>query len=363
MRSGSFFFTKEQTVNWPEHKALLAPLLPFSWLYRSVVAARNFAYDKQLLRRTRVPAKVVSLGNLAVGGSGKTPATAFFASALFARGVRVAIVARGYGREGRGACVVSDGRSVLAAIHEAGDEPLLLAQLCPGVAVVVAESKTRAAQIAAERFQPQVILIDDGFQHRRLHRDLDFVILSAEMILQKPWLLPAGPLREPLANMRRADTIFLTELQSLDERQRERALTFCRNTTAAKIFPIDFVIDEIRPLFEGKNLAAAEARCASTVLVSGIARPERFYKTAAATGMKICEHLVFGDHHRYSTADLDYVAKKFEASGANYLLTTAKDAIKLREFTRLRGLPIYTLDIKTTMSETAINTLMHMLLR
>ena len=152
-------------------------LLPFSWLYGGAVRWRNWAYEHNVLSGVRVPATVVSVGNLSMGGTGKTPTVAHLANALQEKNFRVAIVARGYHREGRGACLVSDGRGVLADLKSAGDEPLVLAHKCPRVPVVVDRSKTTAAQMAVEKFHPQIVLVDDGLQHRRLQRDYEFVVM------------------------------------------------------------------------------------------------------------------------------------------------------------------------------------------
>ena len=345
-------------MNWPEHKWTLAPLLPLAWLYRGAVALRNFFYDKNLFAVTRVPARVVSIGNPSTGGSGKTPTTAFLANALVARGVKVAIVARGYHREGIGACIVSDGQSVLAEIHEAGDEPLLLAQQCPGVPLVVDESKTRAAQIAVEHFEPQALLIDDGFQHRRLHRDLDLVIISARMMLQKPWLLPAGPLREPLSNLHRAHWILLAGLQDLSAVDQKKVFELCRSNTNAKLLPIEFCVEGIHAMFEGKKLATPQRHNASALLVSGIALPERFQKSAQSAGVIVRERLVYRDHHRYSENDVSRLIAKFQSSRVDYVLTTAKDAIKLQNFARLQSLPMYVLELRFSAVENEVNELL-----
>lgn len=333
-------------MNWPRQKWRLAPLLPLAWLYRGLVACRNFLYDKNIFAATRVSAKVVSIGNLTTGGSGKTPTTAFLANALLQRGFKVAIVARGYGRAQRKDCIVSDGQTVLAAIHEAGDEPLWLAQQCPGAVVVVSESKTRAAQIAAQRFQPHFILVDDGFQHRRLQRDLEIVLLSAAMLLQKPWLLPAGPLREPLLSLRRADKILLTDMRGLTSREQQTVLQTLQQFTAARALAIDFAHDKLSHLFEGKTLASCFERQTSALLVSGIALPERFRQSAEAAGLQVVEHLAYRDHHSFSAHDIEQVIAKFQALHADVLLTTAKDAVKLRNFARLRELPIYVLELR-----------------
>ena len=350
-------------MNWPRQKWRLAPLLPLAWLYRGLVAARNFLYDKKIFATTRASAKVVSIGNLTAGGSGKTPTTAFLANALLQRGFEVAIVARGYGRTERKDCIVSDGQTVLAAIHEAGDEPLLLAQQCPGAVVVVSESKTRAAQIAAERFQPHFILVDDGFQHRRLRRDLDLVLLAAPMLLQKPWLLPAGPLREPLPNLHRADKILLTDMRGLTSTEQQTVLRTLQQFTAARARAIDFAHDKIRHLFEGKTLASLFERQTSALLVSGIALPERFRQSAEAAGLQVVEHLAYRDHYNFNTNDIEHVIAKFQTLQVDVLLTTAKDAVKLRNFASLRAWPVYVLELRLVAEAEALIGLLNATLR
>lgn len=345
-------------MNWPKQKWLFAPLLPFSWCYRILVAWRNFFYDKKIFATTRVAAKVVSIGNLNVGGSGKTPTVAFLANALRSRGYKVAIVARGYGRTQRNDCIVSDGHTVLAAIHEAGDEPLLLAQQCPDAIVVVAESKTRAAQIAAERFQPDFILVDDGFQHRRLQRELDVLLLSAYTFLQKPWLLPAGPLREPLRNLRRARVVLLTAMDQLDEHEQQTARTALQLLTSARVFTVSFAHGEIRALFAGKTLATVLARSKNALLLSGIALPERFRQSAEAAGVHVVEHIAYHDHHNYTAHDLGNLIKKFTSVRAEMILTTAKDAVKLRRFTHLQTLPIYILELRLVIEPARLDDLL-----
>jgi len=306
---------------------LLAPLLPLLWLFRFVIFAKNFCYDRGFFKSKRLPAFVISIGNLSVGGTGKTPATIFLAAALRDQGWRVAIVSKGYRREGTASVIVSDGRRILADAVTAGDEPLLMAQACDGVPVVVARDKTTAAITADEKFAPDIILVDDGFQHRRLQRDIDVVMVDARMLLSNLWWFPAWPMREPATALRRAGFVILNTGGCSDC---ERMMKKCRRYTAAKIFsgalrglgwrdltaaqkilPLDFVKDQ------------------PVLLVSGIAHPERFRELAEKFGARVVDEITFADHHRYRENDLGAIEATRKGSGARYILTTSKDAGKL----------------------------------
>ncbi|NOZ57407.1 MAG: tetraacyldisaccharide 4'-kinase, partial [Calditrichaeota bacterium] len=162
-----------------ESKLLGLPLLPLAWLYGLSVTAHETLYRHGVLKRERVGALVVSVGNVTVGGTGKTPFTAWLARELAARGAKVGIVSRGYGRKSRGLVVVSDGSRLLADVRQSGDEPRLLALKAPGVPVIVDENRARGCREAVRRFGCQILLLDDAFQHRRLHRDVDIVLVNA----------------------------------------------------------------------------------------------------------------------------------------------------------------------------------------
>lgn len=327
------------------------PLLtPLSWLYRGLVQLRNLSYDKGILAATQLPAFVISIGNLSVGGTGKTPMTIFLAQALRRAGWRVVIVARGYRREGRGACLVSDGEKILADLREAGDEPLLLAQACPGVPVIVDRNKTHAAAIAVEQFNPQIILVDDGFQHRRLQRDLDLVLVPAAFFLQTPRLLPAGPLREPFINLWRAQFLLLTGLTDLTPSQQNHVWERCRHFEA-RAFALHFQAQALISLGEREILPLKQLRSAKVVLVSGIAQPDRFHRMMQALGVQVVHTMRFSDHYNYRATDADHIAKTFAKTRGDLLITTTKDAVKLRNFECLAQLPCYALEIVATPEE------------
>ncbi len=303
---------------------LLLPLLPLLWIYRLVISIRNFCYDHAIFKITKLPALVISIGNLSAGGTGKTPLTILLANTLHAQGWKIAVVARGYRRQKTGLVVVSDGRQILAGIAEAGDEPLLIAQACAGVPVIVDEQKKVAATTAVEKFTPDIILVDDGFQHRQLHRDLDIVLIDGQIPLSNLWWFPAALMREPATSLRRADfvicntggqvaapaagkytpaKIFSGALQSVGWRQLTNA--------EEKLLPLDFV------------------RAQPVILVSGIAQPERFRAAVERLGARIVGEIKFRDHQRYHESDLQTMAAARKDAGARYILTTSKDAVKL----------------------------------
>ncbi len=305
---------------------LLAPLLPLLWLFRFAVFAKNFCYDCGFFKSKRLPAFVISIGNLSVGGTGKTPATIFLAAALRDQGWRVAIVSRGYRREGTASVVVSDGQRILADAVTAGDEPLFMAQACDGVPVVVARDKTTAAMAAVEKFAPDIILVDDGFQHRRLQRDIDIVMVDARLPMSNLWSFPAWPMREPAAALRRTDFVIL----NASGNDGEQIMKQCRRYTTAKIFSGALRGLGWRELTNASKILPVEfVKDQPVLLVSGIAHPERFRESAEKFGARVVDEMIFADHHRYLKNDLRAIEATRKVSGARYILTTSKDAGKL----------------------------------
>ncbi|MDZ7265756.1 MAG: tetraacyldisaccharide 4'-kinase [candidate division KSB1 bacterium] len=321
-------------------------LLPLAWLYRGLVQLRNHGYDKGIFAVRRLPARVLSVGNLTVGGTGKTPLTIFLANALQQEGRRVAIVARGYGRSRRGTCIVSDGRHLLADLHASGDEPQVLAAACPATPVIVDASKTHAAAVAVVRFQPEVVVLDDGFQHRRLHRDLDIVLAPADFLRDPAWLLPAGPWREPRHNLRRAHLLLLTGLKALSVTEQEAVQARCRDHFGVKTFALEFQPRHLRPLTGNEDLPLSAVSGCRAVLVSGIANPARFVAMVRGLGIEPVEVSCFPDHYNYRASDAHALAERLLQSRSDFLITTGKDAVKLRHFDCLHRLPAYALEIQ-----------------
>jgi tetraacyldisaccharide 4'-kinase len=303
----------------PWARALGAALAPAAWPYGAVVALRNRLYDQGRLAVERVPARVVSVGNLSVGGSGKTPLTLWLAERLAARGRRVAVVARGYRKRRPGVVVVGrDGRALISAA-DGGDEAVLLAHRFAGT-VVVGEDRVAAARRACEEYGADLVLLDDGFQHRRLGRDLDVVLLAGDPRRER--LLPAGPLREGPAALARAGVVVV-----MDD----------AGDWPAGVVPhgIPIVRAVTRPgglveLGDGHWNVGDAGRLAGreVAAVAGIARPQRFLAALERLGARVGETRLLDDHHVYDAGDAAWIAA---AARRGPVVTTEKDLVKLAD--------------------------------
>ncbi len=315
------------------------------------VRLRGLAYDAGLLPVHRLPAAVASVGNLAVGGTGKTPATLYLARLLAARGRRPVILSRGYGgSHARGAgrrgiaLVVGDGSPTpLAPPEVAGDEPVLLAQRA-GVPVVVCPDRVAAGRLAIERFHADTLVLDDGFQHRRLARDLDLVLVDARVGLGEGRLLPAGPLREPPGALARADVILLTKVPKSGNRDgllrqirglAPRAAVFGARYRPVGLGPLGGHAAPVAP-------AATPLAGRRVVALSGLADPSSFHELLVELGAADVAPLAFPDHHAYGPPDYRRIAEA--ASAADAVVTTEKDAVKL-DLVRLGPVAPLVLDV------------------
>jgi tetraacyldisaccharide 4'-kinase len=244
---------------------------------------------------------VISVGNLAVGGRGKTPLVARIAALLRDSGQRVAILSRGYGGTSSGApMLVSDGAAVLATADVAGDEPVLLARALPHVVVAVATRRVEAGRMVEARFGPCVHVLDDGFQHLGLHRDLDVVAIEAEDLAGRP--LPAGWLRERPSALGRADLVLLS---ARTLRWHRRSLGFFTPDGLARPMP------------------------PRAFVVSAIAAPERLAADLSGLGCRVVGQALFRDHHRFTNRELEAAAAAARAAGSDAVVMTEKDAVRL----------------------------------
>jgi len=287
--------------------------------YGGLAALRAAAYRRGLLPRARLSGPVISVGNLSVGGSGKTPVVARVAEILGEEGLPVAVLSRGYRGSFTGAAlVVSDGASVLASAEEAGDEPVMLARSLPGVVVAVGRRRDVVGRAVEARFGPRVHILDDGFQHLRLHRDLDLLCLDAWDLEDEP--LPAGRLREWPQAEGRADLVLLTRIED-----RSDATRFALED---RLGPERTFRVRRRPLGFATREGVSAAAPARPFLVAGIARPERFEADVEAFGT-VAGCAFFEDHHSFQPDELRAVLDSARAAGADAVVTTAKDAVRL----------------------------------
>ena len=310
-------------------------LLPASWIYQFVIFFRNIAFDRGWLKQEKVSAHVISVGNLVSGGSGKTPVTLSLARDL-ATSKQVAVLSRGYRSKAEKAEVLRiDGQSVAyGEADRVGDEPLLLAKNLLGVLVYVGSDRCQSAR-AAIADGAEVLLLDDGMQHRWLARDEEVVVIDA----REPWgngsLLPAGILREPLSSLERATRIVLTHVQS-DEQVAE-LIQEIRKYSAAPVMSTQIEVEGVFDL-EGNRVESSSGHIAC---FSTIAKPERLRETAESLGFTIVDHLVLPDHSSIEFATLQQFSERMAGAGATILVCTEKDRAKLGSEFSQEILPIH----------------------
>jgi tetraacyldisaccharide 4'-kinase len=310
---------------------LRRPLHIFFYLlslpYGGAVRTRNRLFDNGFLKQQRIGCPVISVGNLTVGGTGKTPMVILLAGMLKDRGLRPAVLSRGYGGKSTAdVLVVSDGRQVFAGPDQAGDEPVLIARRLKDVPVLAGPKRAVTGQYALEHFDVDAILLDDGFQHRYLKRDLDIVLLDSRQPLGNGFLLPRGPLRESPSALGRAGVIAFTragesEAGSIDER-------------LFGILPGRLVLrTRIRPTSltapDGKELPLSSLQGKRVFAFSGIAQPDSFRQTIKSLGGIVAGFRAFPDHNGYSSHDLGRIETDAGRAQADILLATEKDLVKI----------------------------------
>lgn len=297
-----------------------------SGLYGRAAEWRRAWYGRHPHRRAQLDRPVISVGNLVVGGSGKTPTVASLARLLQQRGERPAILSRGYARResADGVVVVSDGDRVLEPTARSGDEPQMLARALPGVPVLVARERFLAGRLAERRFDATVHLLDDGFQHLGLARDIDLLIVSRADLAEQ--VLPAGRLREPLAAARYAHALLVPGGFEDVREVAERLGIGDRGSGIREVFRIAPSYADLRPVRPGNVVPEAWGR---VLAVAGIAHPERFFAALREQGCDVVREMAFRDHHWFSAADVKAIARALAESGADLIVTTEKDATRL----------------------------------
>ncbi len=311
-------------------------LAPLGWLYMGLSALHHTSYDHGLRKVNQASVPVISVGNLTAGGTGKTPTVAWLCRRLAASGYRVGIVSRGHGgKRSEDPLLVAREGTLLSSSREAGDEPLELARRCPAHAVAVGLERIEAARMAAAE-GADLILLDDGFQHRRLARDLNILLLDAEAPFGSGRGLPAGMLREPRAGLRRADLILLTRATAeladseefLDLERLPGALTRQLADIPAAARPhVVAARHQPRALRSpsGAEVPLEALERARIVAVSGIARPGAFENTLRSLGARVTAHLARRDHYVYDLRDAAEIVRLCAKHRAKMVITTAKD--------------------------------------
>jgi tetraacyldisaccharide 4'-kinase len=308
-----------------------------SSVYGAAASWRRRWYARDPARLRHLSRPVISVGNLRSGGSGKTPVVAYIARLMLARDEHPAILSRGYSRThpSSGTTVVSDRTRVLAELGAAGDEPLMLARALPGVAVLVGPDRFLSGQLGERELGVTIHLLDDGFQHVQLARDVDLVIVDQADLHDR--VLPMGRLREPLTNAVAADAVLVTAVDD------SSAAAIARVLEAERWFRVARSLGAPRGLTE----ASRPIRADRVVALAGVARPDRFFADLAAAGYRVSHSAVFGDHHPYTQRDADRIAERARSAGATTILTTEKDGVRL-EGLDWRGLVVAVVPLTVT---------------
>jgi len=304
-----------------ENKSLLLPLLElFAFFYEIITKFRNYLYDKNILKSKKVNAYVISVGNITTGGVGKTPLVAEIAKYFYARNKNVAIISRGYGGKlsNKKVNLISNGKEILHTAQEAGDEPYWFAENLQGINVLTCSNRVKAANYAIQNLGANVIILDDAFQHRKIQRDLNLVLIDSEKLLGNQKHLPAGPLRENIKGLKRADKLVImnksckTVEKSILSRiftEYDENKTFVCNVIPSYTYNIKTT--EVLPL---KSKVTG---------ICAIGQPEQFYEFVKQK-FNLIKTVTFDDHHSYK---FDEIAKFKEN-----IITTEKDAVKLQKF-------------------------------
>jgi len=316
--------------------------MPLSWLYGAITNGRNSLYKKSVFKSYSLGVLTVSVGNITVGGTGKTPLVALIAEVLAGNGEKVCILTRGYGRENpKKRVLVSDGEKILTGAGQAGDEPFELAQKLTGKAIVIADAnRVSAGNWAREKFGITRFVLDDAFQHRKVRRDLDIVCIDATNPFGNGKTLPAGILREPLENLIRADAIVITranltkDVSSLKSQiskyNRDCPIFVAGNKISALVKLEDFPAKTQKspnPTDYGQTLRAAD----NFLAFCALGNPNNFFEQLRQEKFELVSTQKFPDHHFYAQKDIEKLVAQADQTGAKALLTTAKDAVKLKD--------------------------------
>ena len=331
-------------ARWTIGPLLVTLTYPYDWAHQ----LRLQAYHMRWAGVRQLPCRVISIGNLTLGGTGKTPVVEVVADLLQQEGIRVCVLSRGYGGGARsGITVVSDGKRCLVPPEVAGDEPVLLAEHLAGLPVIVGKDRYAAGMLAIERFGVEAIILDDGFQHVQLARDLDILVLDAARPFGNGRLFPRGDLRDRPAAIARADAIVLTHWESdaapsfpIPQLRRPDFPLFCSHHT-----PLD-----LRVLADGHILPLAFLKGQRILAFCGIGTPNHFRLTLQRLDAEIVAFVAFPDHHPYTRLEIQQLVLTAKQHGVDILVTTEKDGVRLRRLQPLAG-QVWELRIRATIVE------------
>ncbi len=330
-------------------KIILIPTVP---VYAFITWLRNFLFDRNWFKSVKVNAKIISVGNITVGGSGKTPVTIYITSLLKNKEINVGVLSRGYGRKSSGFVLVSDGNIILTTVDESGDEIYHTVIDCKVPAGVCAKRVNGANELITKT-GVNTIVLDDAFQHRWIERDLDIVVIEQKFLTEESFfinsLLPSGSMREPLVSLKRTDAIVINRKFSIEKDIPEKFRSYL---AGKKVFKGYYKAIGFYDLKSKTHFGLDEFEGQKSLVVSGIAKPFSFLNVLAQTKVDTENKLIFRDHKNYTYGDVQKIRKAFYATNSYSVVTTEKDAVKLTKFSReLDDIDIFYLKIKFQMDD------------
>ncbi len=302
-------------------------LLPLSWPYEAVMWLRNKAFDTGILKQESVAVPVISVGNLTMGGTGKTPLVEIIVRYLQLRGKNVAVVSRGYKRKTKGVVVVSDGKHVSCTADEGGDEPVQIAKKLPEAIVVVGEKRLDAAAKAVE-LGAGIIVLDDAFQHRHIARDLDIVVLDSTADIRREAVVPGGRLRESVRGLNRADIVMFSNAGSRSK-DIVGQTAFVRRYFDGPVAAFRHQVTGVRRASDGGSASLDVIRTMRLLAFSGIGNHDSFVDVLQEEHFNCVSDMRFADHHRFTEADMTTLSAFGKAMDADGFITTEKDIVRL----------------------------------
>jgi len=328
-------------------------LSPLTFLYKFVIRIRNIFFDKNIFKQVFVNAKVISVGNLTVGGSGKTPLVLKIAKYLKNNSKKVGVLSRGYGRKTKGYQLVSDGENILLNVEESGDEIFLVADECK-VPTAVSEKRVDGAEKFLADADLEVIVLDDAFQHRWIGRNFDILIIDQKFLSNvnsfDQRLLPLGSMREPFESISRADAIVINRKFSPKITIPNKIIKYLFEK---EVFYSYYIINGIFDVKTNKKYEIEDFEDQNSLVVCGIARPFSFLRILTDNDINRKNKLIFADHKDYTIKEIQNIRKKFYDTNSHSVLTTQKDAVKLMQFSKeLDDIDIYYLKIELEFEET-----------
>jgi 3-deoxy-D-manno-octulosonic-acid transferase len=316
----------------------------FSWLYRLGCAIRLFLYRCGVRQEKRLGAKVISVGNITVGGTGKTPLVIYLAEKLKERNKKVAILSRGYKRKNKKMLELTQKTRDEFTWEDVGDEPYLISQRLSDVPIIVSKHRNISGQYAIEKYGTQILILDDGFQHLRLFRNLDIVVIDAVNPFGNGKFLPVGRLREPLSSLKRADVYILTKTDQVSKVS-ELIDTLKKYNSHAPVVESIYKIRSMENLFDGSSVNLKDVENKKALVFSGIGNPLSFENSLKPLKIRTLKHQRFRDHYPYRQNDILHLIDQANSLRADFIVTTEKDSVRI-PLIKEQEIPIYVLKIE-----------------